>query len=86
MSTQNIILFSWNHNNTDIVIRDVLSLSKSEIIQFYNIAGKNSNIIEYILKRIDRTYESINNFVENVDKLSLEKKRELTIPLIKELL
>jgi len=25
-------------------------------------------------------------FVENIDKLSLEKKRELTIPLIKELL
>ena len=46
----------------------------------------NSEIFSFILKRINRTYENIYKLVENVDKLSLEKKRELTIPLIKELL
>ena len=46
----------------------------------------NSEIFSFILKRINRTYENIYWLVEKIDKLSLEKKRELTIPLIKELL
>ena len=46
----------------------------------------NSEIFPYILKRINRTYQDIYLLVENIDKLSLEKKRELTIPLIRELL
>ena len=46
----------------------------------------NSEIFSYILKRINRTYEDIYLLVEKIDKLSLEKKRELTIPLIKELI
>ena len=47
---------------------------------------KNPEIFEYLVKRIERTYESIYNFVSKLDKLSLEKKRQLTIPLIKEIL
>ena len=43
-------------------------------------------IFFYIAKRINRTYSDIYNFVDKIDKLSLSKKRELTIPLIKELL
>ena len=46
----------------------------------------NPEIASFILNRIDRTYKSINSFIERVDKLSLEKKRQLTIPLIRELL
>ena len=46
----------------------------------------NSEIFSYIIKRINRTYQDIHLFVDNIDKLSLEKKRELTIPLIRELL
>ena len=47
----------------------------------------NSNdIFEYILRRVDRTYESIYDIVCKLDVLSLEKKRQLTIPLIKEIL
>ena len=44
---------------------------------------KNEEIFNYILKRIERSYEEIFILIENIDKLSLEKKRELTIPLIK---
>ena len=47
---------------------------------------KNPDVIHYFLNRIERTYLSINNFINKIDKLSLEKKRELTIPLIKELI
>ena len=47
----------------------------------------NSNdIFEYILRRVDRSYHGINKIVDKLDILSLEKKRQLTIPLIKEIL
>ena len=46
----------------------------------------NSEIFSYLLKRINRTYKDIYLLVDKIDKLSLEKKRELTIPLIKELI
>ncbi len=47
----------------------------------------NSNdIFEYILRRIDRSYNGVHDIVEKLDILSLEKKRQLTIPLIKEIL
>ena len=47
---------------------------------------KNKEIFEFILKRLNRTYFDIYIFVEKIDKLSLEKKRQLTIPLIKEII
>ena len=47
---------------------------------------KNKEIFEFIFNRIDRSYIDIYLFVEKIDKLSLEKKRQLTIPLIKEIL
>jgi len=43
-------------------------------------------IFDYILRRTNRTYENIFFIVDKLDKLSLEKKRQLTIPLIKEIL
>ena len=47
----------------------------------------NSNeILDYILRRVDRSYQAINEIVTKLDVLSLEKKRQLTIPLIKEIL
>ena len=47
---------------------------------------KNNEIFDFIFKRLNRTYLDINIFVKKLDKLSLEKKRQLTIPLIKELI
>ena len=47
---------------------------------------KNQEIFEYIFNRINRTYCEIYDLVDKLDKLSLEKKRQLTIPLIKEIL
>ncbi len=47
---------------------------------------KNNEIFDYIYKRLNRTYLDINIFVEKLDRLSLEKKRQLTIPLIKEII
>ena len=46
----------------------------------------NKEIFSYIVKRINRTYLDIYNFINRIDNLSLSKKRQITIPLIKELL
>ena len=47
----------------------------------------NSNdIFQYILRRVDRSYQGINKIVDKLDILSREKKRQVTIPLIKEIL
>jgi len=46
----------------------------------------NPEIFPYLLKRINRTYKDIYFLVEKIDKLSLQKKRELTVPLIREVL
>ena len=46
----------------------------------------NDEVIYYIIKRINRTYIDIYNLIEKIDTLSLSRKREITIPLIKELL
>ena len=47
---------------------------------------KNKEIFDFILNRVNRTYNDIYNLVKKLDSLSLEKKRQLTIPLIKEIL
>ena len=44
---------------------------------------KSHDIFDYILRRVDRSYEGINKIVNKLDILSLEKKRQLTITLIK---
>ncbi len=58
----------------------------NKLLHDKQIIVNNSEIFSYVLKRINRTYEDIYLLVENIDKLSLEKKKELTIPLIKELI
>ena len=47
---------------------------------------KNKEIFKYIFNRVNRSYNDIYLLVEKIDKLSLDKKRQLTIPLIKEIL
>ena len=43
-------------------------------------------IFDFIIKRANRSYEEMFMLVDKLDQLSLEKKRQLTIPLIKEIL
>ena len=47
---------------------------------------KNKEIFNFIFNRLNRTYFNIFIFVEKLDRLSLEKKRQVTIPLIKEII
>ncbi len=43
-------------------------------------------LIDFIIKRIDRSYDKIFNFIYKVDELSLKKKKPIDFKLIKEVL
>jgi len=74
-------LLRINLPDDDLIINLIIKLLHDK-----QIIIKNEEIFHYILKRIERSYAEIFLLIENIDKLSLEKKRELTIPLIKKLL
>ena len=46
----------------------------------------NPNVIDFLVSRLERSYESINLFIEKIDKFSLEKGKKITISLINDLL
>ena len=46
----------------------------------------NKKLIDYITKRIDRSYSNISNFIYKIDQLSLKKKRSIDFKIIKEAL
>ena len=50
------------------------------------IIVKNLEIFNYIIKRVGRSYENIFTLIDQIDKLLLQKNKQLTIPLIKELI
>jgi len=70
----------------DLPDDDLIINLMTKLLHDKQIIINNEEIFPYILKRIERSYEGIFIFIENIDKLSLEKKRELTIPLIKKLI
>ena len=43
-------------------------------------------LISYIIKRIERSYGKINDFIYKIDELSLKKKKSIDLKLIKEVL
>jgi chromosomal replication initiation ATPase DnaA len=65
---------------------DMCKIIMTKLFHEKQIIIKNIEIFDYILNRVSRTYEDIFSLVQKLDKLSLEKKRELTIPLIREIL
>ena len=73
--------FEINQPNDEMLLT---ILTKLLIDKQFIINSK--DIFDYILKRVDRTYQGIHDIVNKLDVLSLEKKRQLTIPLIKEIL
>ena len=56
------------------------------MIKLFNdkqIIIKNPEIFNYIIKRVDRSYEKVFILIDRIDKLLFEKNKQLTIPLIK---
>ena len=98
--TSDIDLYEYNFNLPDLLSRlkifNYVSINKPDDEILINVLTKllmekqfiikNKEIFEFLLKRVNRTYEDIYNLVIKMDKLSLERKRQLTIPLIRELI
>ena len=47
---------------------------------------KNPEIFNFIIKRVNRSYDQIFALVNKIDKFLLQKNKQLTIPIIKELI
>ena len=43
-------------------------------------------LIDYIIKRIDRSYSNISDFIYKIDELSLKKKKSIDFKIIKQAL
>jgi len=98
--TSDINLYEYNFNLPDLLSRlkifNYVSINKPDDEILINVLTKllmekqfiikNKDIFEFLLKRVNRTYEDIYNLVNKMDKISLEKNRKLTIPLIRELI
>jgi len=92
----NEIKFKLNDLNSRLKIFTFLKINKPDDDMLLNILTKlfiqkqfvinSKDIFQFILKNTNRTYENIINIVNRLDALSIEKKRQLTIPLIKEIL
>ena len=90
------IKFNLNDLNSRLKIFTFLRINKPDDDMLLNILTKlftqkqfvinSKEIFQFILKNTNRTYENIINIVNRLDTLSIEKKRQLTIPLIKEIL
>jgi len=46
----------------------------------------NPNVIDFLMSRLERSYKSMNDFIERIDKFSLEKGKKITIALINDLI
>ena len=46
----------------------------------------NKKLIDFIVKRIDRSYGKISDFIYKIDELSLKKKKSIDLKIIKEVL
>ena len=75
------IFFKINKPDDDMLLNILtkLFIEKQFIINSHEI-------FSYILKHANRSYDDMFKIVDKLDTLSLEKKRQLTIPLIKEIL
>ena len=66
---------------TDDVLRGIIiKISKDKGLFLNNLE------INFMLNHIERSYAVINNFIDQLDQLSLVQKKKITIPLIKSLL
>lgn len=98
--TSNLELNNINFNLEDLISRlktfEFLQINQPDDDMLLKILTKlfvekqfivnSKDIFSFILNYTERSYYEIFKIVEKLDKLSLEKKRELTIPLVKEIL
>ena len=77
-------------NSTTIIGIDLPSDELISVILSKNFSDRQIEVekkhIDYIIKRIDRSYEKISQFISTLDKYSLKKRSPFSLKLIKEVL
>ena len=77
-------------NSTTIIGIDLPSDELISVILSKSFSDKQIKVekkhIDYIIKRIDRSYEKISQFISTIDKYSLKKGSPFSLKLIKEVL
>jgi chromosomal replication initiation ATPase DnaA len=77
---------TFNHSIINDPDDEMCKIILTKLLHEKQVIVKNKEIFEFIYNRVNRTYKDIYLVIEKIDQLSLEKKRQLTIPLIKEIL
>ena len=77
---KNFILQKIEKPDDDLMFAMILKNLSDRQIQI------DKKLINFIIKRIDRSYDKIFNFIYKVDQLSLKKKKPIDFKLIKEVL
>ena len=99
-ATSSLKLNSYSHNLNDFYSRlksfyfveikqpddEMCKIIMTKLFYEKQIIVKNNEIFNFIFNRVSRTYSEIYSVINKLDVLSLEKKKQLTIPLIKEIL
>ena len=75
-------LLAYSHSKillpTDDVLKGIIiKISKDKGLLLSDV------VINYILNHVERSYSIINSFINELDKLSLIRKKKITIPLVK---
>ena len=77
---KNFILLNIEKPNDDLIFAIILkNLSDRQI-------SLDDKFIEFIVKRIERSYSKIHDFIYKIDQLSLKKKKSVDLNIIKEVL
>ena len=72
--------------NIDLPDDELLINLMTKLFHDKQIIVKNPEIFHYIIKRVHRSYDKIFHLIDKIDKLLMKKNKQLTIPLIKELI
>ena len=72
--------------NIDLPDDELLINLMTKLFHDKQIIIKNPEIFHYIIKRVHRSYDKIFHLIDKIDYLLMKKNKQLTIPIIKELI
>ena len=72
--------------NIDLPNDELLINLMTKLFHDKQIIVKNPEIFHYIIKRVHRSYDKIFHLIDKIDNLLMKKNKQLTIPIIKELI
>ena len=78
--SKNCLFAKIENPDDDLVFAIILKIFSDKQITM------NKKLINFIIKRIDRSYGKISDFIYKIDELSLKKKKPINIKTIKEIL